>query len=383
MLSPEMQRQFDLQNQTAENIQGAAATRSGQLPQDPYQIPNNLPGMAQGLDSSGLPQLQSGVNQGNLPGLTSSLNTGNLPGIGGDYSADAGRVEQATFDRAQQLLNPQFQDRRRDLETQLASTGIPVGSEAYERELNRFDESRREADLAAALESVGAGRTEQSRLFDIASRARGQLTGEQLAGAGLGSQARQQLVNEQLSGAGLSQQARQQLVSEQLANADLSRVARQQGISESQLARNQNLNELSALIQGSPAINTPTSAQPAQYQVAPADFIGASQLGMQAQMANAQNAQAKKGGTAGLAGTLGAAAINAYSDSRLKTNLQPSLRHGGHQYYTFDWAPEARKLGLTGKGFGVMADEVEQYAPHLVMVDPETGYKKVNYGGLH
>lgn len=31
---------------------------------------------------------------------------------------------------------------------------------------------------------------------------------------------------------------------------------------------------------------------------------------------------------------------------------------------------------------GVMADEVEKYAPHAVEVDPASGYKVVNYGAL-
>lgn len=355
-LSPELQRQFDLQNQLAENVQGQAVNRSQQLPTDQFQINSNLPGMVSGLDTSGLPQ------------AATSLDTGQLPDINQDYSQDASQVEQATYDRLQQLMNPQYEQRQRALESQLAATGNPLGSEGYQTELDRFQRGRDEADLAAALESVGAGRAEQSRLFDIASRARGQLTGEQLASAGL------------------AQQGRQQGISEQMTNADLARVARQQGISEDQLVRNQNINELAALIQGSPAIQTPTSAQPAQYQVAPSDYLGAQQLATQTQLQNAINQQqassAKKGGTSGLIGTLGSAAIQKYSDRRLKKNIKPSVKVDGHQYYTFEWNDEAKKLGLSGKDFGVMADEIESYAPHLISVD-ENGYRMVNYHGLH
>lgn len=351
-LSPEMQRQFDLQNRLGQRLQGDALLKATQLPRNQFQIPGDLPEMTTGLDTQGLPQMVSG------------LETGDLPSITGDYQQSAGDVEQATYQRLQQLMNPGFQERQRALESQLAATGNPLGSESYQQELNRFQNQRQEADLAAALESVGAGRQEQSRLFDIASRARGQLTGEQLANAGL------------------AQSARQQGVSEQQINADLGRVARQQGISEEQLARNQNINELAALIQGSPAIQTPQGQQPAQYQVAPADVLGAQQQALQAAMANQQQQSAKKGGTTSLLGNIGGALIGKYSDRRLKENIKPLGKIGGHNWYSFEWNDKARHLGLYGKSEGVMADEVEQNRPDLIQID-ENGYKMVNYGGLN
>lgn len=357
-LSPELQRQFDLQNQLAENLQGSAVTRSGQLPNDPFSIPGGLPELSTGLDTSGLPQLSTG------------LDTSYLPDINQDFQQSANDVEQATFQRIQQLLNPQFDERQRQLESQLAATGNPLGSEGYQGEIEDFRRSRNEADLAAALESVGAGRQEQSRLFDIASRSRGQLTGEQL------------------SNAQLAQLARQQGVSEQLSSAQLADRARQQGISEEQLQRNQNLNELSALIQGSPAIGMPQSAQPGQMQMAPADFIGAQQLQTQTQLQNAINAQqasnAKKGGTSALAGTIGSALIGQYSDQRLKSNIvNVGKLHGKlaeHDVFTWEWNESANGLGLFGRGVGVIADLVEQYAPNLISI--RNGYKLVNYGAL-
>ena len=381
-LSPEMQRQFDLQNQLAESLQGQAVTRAGQLPQGQFRIPGGLPQMTTGLDTQGLPQLQGGLNTQGLPQMATGLETGDLPSVTGDYQQSAEDVERATYQRLQQLMNPGFQERQRALESQLAATGNPLGSEGYQQELNRFQTQRQEADLAAALESVGAGRAEQSRLFDIASRARGQLTGEQLASAGLSQAARQQGVSEQQIAQQLAQQARQQGISEQQIGADLARVARQQGISEQQLARNQNINELAALIQGSPAIQTPAGQQPAQYQVAPADVLGAQQQALQAAMANQQAASAKKGGTTGLISSLGSAAIQAYSDRRLKDNIQKVGQISGHNWYSFEWNDEAKHLGLYGKSEGVMADEVEQTRPDLIHID-ENGYKMVNYGGLN
>lgn len=385
-LSPEMQQQFDLQNQLATGLSGQAMGRLNQMPTDQFSL-GNYPQMTTGLDMQGLPQASGQLDTQGLPQMAGGLDTQGLPGLNQDYSADAGRVEQATYDRLQQLMNPQFEERQRSLEAQLAATGNPLGSEGYQQELNRFQTGRQEADLAAALESVGAGRAEQSRLFDTASRARGQLTGEQLASAGLAQAARQQGMGEQQLGQQLALQARQQGVSEQLSGADLARMARQQGISEDQLVRNQNINELAALLQGTPAIGMPNSAEPAQYQVAAPDILGAQELQTQTQLQNARSQQqassAKKGGTSGLIGQLGSAAIQKYSDERLKTNIRPSIKMDGHRYYAFDWNSEAGKLGLFGSAFGVLADEVEQYAPELVTTDPETGYKRVDYGGLH
>jgi hypothetical protein len=373
-LSPEMQRQFDQQNQMTEQLGGMALNRAGQIPTEQFNLgglqsvdqmnTGGLPQMATGLNRGNLPQMATGLNTGQLPGMVSGLNTGQLPGMTSsldtsgmpqlqrDYSADANQVERATFDRAMQLLNPQFDQRQRQLSTQLAVTGNPLGSEGYGGEMDRYDRMRNEAELAAALESVGRGRAEQSRLFGIDSAARGQLTQEQLASAGLGERARQQGIGEQVTGAqlaerarqqgvseqlasaGLAQGARQQDISEQLAGAGLSQTARQQGINEQLqniglqerarqrgiderlLERTQPMNELAAILQGSPAMQTPQTPAPAQYQMAPADITGAQQMAYQGALQNyatqANQAGAKKGGTSNLLGTLGAAAIGAW-----------------------------------------------------------------------
>ncbi len=137
-----------------------------------------------------------------------------------DFSQQAQEIEQATYDRAQQLMSPGFEDRERQLRTRLANQGLPIGSEAYEREMRNFRQSRGEADLAAALDSVGAGRMEQSRLF------------------------------------GLTQ------------------AARQQDISDSLLERNQSINELAALIGGRSGIQAPQAPMTAQYQQSPVNIAG-------------------------------------------------------------------------------------------------------------
>ena len=74
-------------------------------------------------ESALLPQVQSA--------LGSELDFSGLPQISGagNLAAAAQPLEQATFQRGLNLLQPGFEQERRDLEVQLANQGIPRGSE--------------------------------------------------------------------------------------------------------------------------------------------------------------------------------------------------------------------------------------------------------------
>lgn len=82
---------------------------------------------------------------------------------------------------------------------------------------------------------------------------------------------------------------------------------------------------------------------------------------------------------AGKAGE-GAAALG-FSDMRLKENVQPHSTSNGINFYTWDWNDIAKSKGLEGSSFGVIAQELEETHPHLV-VRSDDGYRMVNYGGL-
>lgn len=69
-----------------------------------------------------------------------------------------------------------------------------------------------------------------------------------------------------------------------------------------------------------------------------------------------------------------------FSDIALKENIQKIGERNGHNWYRWDWNDKAAKLGLTGSGQGVIAQEVEVTRPDLVTT--LRGYKAVNYGGL-
>ncbi|MGI9489351.1 MAG: hypothetical protein ACR2RF_26375 [Geminicoccaceae bacterium] len=161
-----------------------------------------------------LPQVQGA--------LGSELDFSGLPQISGagDLAGQAQGLEQATFQRGLNLLQPGIDQQQRALEVQLANQGIPRGSDAFDEAVGNFERNRGQQLENLALSSVGAGRAEQSRLF------------------------------------GLEQ------------------AARQQGLSELLTQRSQPINELSALLQGGPSIQRPQFAPPAQFGVAPPDVQG-------------------------------------------------------------------------------------------------------------
>lgn len=174
-----------------------------------------------------------------------------------DLNFGAKQVEDATFARAKGLLDPVFEEQGRNLEGALVNRGLPRSGEAFRGETEDFRRSTNEAFENAALDAVRAGRAERSRLVS--------------------------------EGLGL----------------------RNQGLSELLTERSQPINELAALLQGSPAINVPQFQPAAQFGVQPPDIIGAQQQQQNAQLAqfNAAN-QRQQGLFGGLFG-LGSAGIGA------------------------------------------------------------------------
>lgn len=145
---------------------------------------------------------------------------------------------------------------------------------------------------------------------------------------------------------------------------DLSR--RQQGIQEISTLRNAPINEISGLFGLGPGVQNPQFTQGGlNANVQPTDVIGAHNNAYQGQLAAYQMQQgaanAGKGGMAGMIGSLGGAAINRYSDRRLKRDIQRvGTLDNGLPVYLY------RMLGSDAPQLGVMADEVRAVKPDAV-----------------
>lgn len=232
-----------------------------------------------------------------------------VPGLG-DFSADALRLEEETFDAGARRLDPIIEEERRALVQNLADRGIPLSSEAGQRELDRFDQSVGDRRQDLAFGAIEAGRAEQNRLASLAAALRGQQLNEQLALTNLEQQQRAQQFGEIGALGGFSAPFKPL----NAPTVDVAGIINQNYAN--QLARNK--------IQ---AENLATQQQQAGDLLS----TGARLIG------------------------------NLFSDIRLKKNIKPYDIKKGHQRYVFEY-----KEGNGAKYIGVMAQDLLQTKPEAV-----------------
>lgn len=188
---------------------------------------------------------------------TSKLNLTNNPNLA-QVPTDPSTYNQsaitAAYNQATSRLNPQWDQAQRQQEDQLASQGLAPGSAAYTTAMDTFNRAKNDAYSSAENNAQSAG----------------------LAAAG-------QTFNESLS-------------------------SNQQGVSNLLQQTNQPINELAALLQGSPAIGQAPTSGGAQVQVAPNNVGNAYAISQQGAQQNYQNQLASQnaayGGLAGIGGTI-------------------------------------------------------------------------------
>lgn len=277
-LSPEMQAIFDSQMRQQEKLGGLAENALGQV-ESAYNTPYSY-------DSLNPLYGQDDLNAARL------------------------RTEDALYSR----LNPQFDRDEEALRTRLINQGISQGSEAYNREMERFNQAKNDARMQAVL----AGGTEADRLF-----------------------------------------------SQSLA-------ARQQGISELDKLRAQPLNEYLAM-SGQQQLQNPQFQQYSYQGAATPDYQGLVAQNYQNQMAqyNANQASSNNlmGSLFGLGGQLGgsylgSAAGSAWlaglSDKRSKENIEHIGERNGFAVYDFNYKGDKTRYR------GVMAQDVQEIMPEAV-----------------
>lgn len=102
-----------------------------------------------------------------------------LPGVQGGFGAQRQAAADAAYNQFSNRMEPRFAEQQQNFEQQMINRGIPMGSEQYEREKSRMEQSQNDARENAMNQAYLTGGQEQSRLFGLASGARGQLYGEQ------------------------------------------------------------------------------------------------------------------------------------------------------------------------------------------------------------
>lgn len=153
---------------------------------------------------------------------------------------------------------------------------------------------------------------------------------------------------------------------------------RQQSVQEALLERNQPVQELMSLLSGSNQTSTPNfGAATPQTGLAGTDVAGITQQGFANQQANYGQQMNQWNSTVGGLFGLGANALMAFSDERLKTDIEDTgERIGGVPVKSWTWKNTGER------DTGVIAQELERKHPELVDKSHPSGFRRVDYGGL-
>jgi len=346
------------QNQAAElNLATLANNQSDRL--------NGLLGTPFSLDN--VPEAGQ-LNLQNVSGTTGNMQSqigdaGNITRTyGTDFSQDRQRVEDALMGRLDTRLN---QDQEA-LGARLANQGINIGSEAYTRAMSDFGQNRNDARTSAIL---GAGQ-EQTRLAQLEAQR-----------AGFENSAQQQAFGQNATqaqfGNSVQQQMNDNLYREQMANNQLSQTEfnaqnalRAQGMNEQFAARNQPINEITALMSGS-QVNMTQFMGANNAPIPTTDNAGIISNYDNQRMEAWKQQQAMTGQLFG--GLMGMGANLIASDRSLKKDIKPVGK-----VYEYNYKDDPKGAP---KRIGVMAQEVEKYKPDAV-VKRDDGKRMVNYGAL-
>lgn len=231
---------------------------------------------------------------------------------------DVNALSQKGQDAIMSRMNPQFARDEEALRGRLINQGIGQGSQAYNTEMQTFDQRKNDALMQAVMGGQQYGAGEQNQQLGL----------------------------------------------------------RNQAIQEYNAQRNAPLNEYSALTSGQ-QIQNPTFSGSQSGNAQAGDIAGATQNAYRGAM-DAYNAKVgtQNSNTAAVGSFLGSAAQAAmlFSDENLKENIVPNGTENGHNIYEFNY------IGNPQKYIGVMAQEVEKTHPEAI--GEKDGFKTVNYDAI-
>lgn len=364
-LDPESQYILDQQSKIGMQLADTAFNRTQGLVQTPFTMAG-LPYDPTNVNTSNMPSYQrtvGGVEQFSDPTSgrpnvrmpTSGLGFGvnNLPTslqadlIEGRYSSDlpydprttsvqryAQDAGDAAYNQMARRLDQRFSRQDELFEQRMADRGIPLTGEAYTQARREFDTNANDAYLQAADRAREVAGSEAQRFlgmeqglrktaFDEDQTNRGAYMrdlgqfftqGMQSFGADQSrdqqdfSQALQTNQQRNLNQTTAYDQSRQDQATEQqdwLTRLQTEQNIRGQALNERLTERNQGINEISAILQGSPAMGMPQAPNIPTYRMNPVDVAGITNSAYNAQMQNYQAQQANR--AAGWNGAMGIA----------------------------------------------------------------------------
>lgn len=310
-LTPELQNLLGGQTQLSQGLTDLANTRLGGAPTEAFSLDgapgvrraegvnyatgfDKGPDITQNIASAG--QINSGFDSGGQ--AQRSVNLSGVPQLRNDFENLGQEATDAAYRRNTRYMDPQFQQQEQDIRSRLSAQGITQGSDAYNREIQNFENSRQQAYDAARDSAVGQGFNLENQLFGQSLAGRQQGVGEQFDLGNFGNQALAQQfgMNQAQAQFGNDAQAQrfgQNYASAQFANdaamqefarnqalaqfgndamarqfssgLDLQQAdqsARSQNINENILGRNQNINEAMAYVNGAPVSPQQPTFQP-------------------------------------------------------------------------------------------------------------------------
>jgi hypothetical protein len=336
-LTPETQAALDKQQALQNQRSNLAESFMGRV-KDEYGRPfdwSKMPGYGQlkpGQEVQGGQGIQTGV-PGAGQGIQSQIgNAGDINRkVGGskDYVSNA---EEALYQKQASRLDPQWQQRQQQLETQLANRGITRGSSAFQREMENFNRSRTDAYNQAQMGSIIGGGQEAQRLqgMDVTSgqfgnQAQQQLFQQMLQSGQFGNTAQEQQFRQQLAASG-------QNFNQNMQGAQYANQLRQQAIAEEAMKRGMSLNEMNALLTGQqvgmptmPSFMPASGQQGVNYYGATKDQYGAN---MDAYNANQAQSSATGGGIGSLIGGVGGAFFGGPLGASIGSSIGGSVGKG-------------------------------------------------------
>lgn len=254
-LSPEQRALYDLSTALKQRGLQTLSNNYGNIEQalgGGYTVPGQV---STGIDKSFLPP--GGIAQDMTAGLAATgygpyqkdVNF-NATGAAMPTADQATRqaVTEALYRNQSQYLDPQFAQKKNELETQLRNEGIGPGTPAYETAMQQFGDTSQKAYSDARNQAITGGGEEMARDFGLGMSRRQQASNEALQAGTFHNAANSQTFNDALQRFQFWNSAQNQGFNQGLSSAQLNNAGRAQALNELAQSRMIPINVMNALL---------------------------------------------------------------------------------------------------------------------------------------